>query len=250
MLFISEVPLDSITLDTERGLGTEDEEDPVDPSSAQIINTANTRVILTNTNQHSISSRVNLSHYGNGNTEEPFQASCSTTSTYVTVTNVSNVTTFSSLTSNNSTAPIVTISQGSISLPVLGVSQILQGSSSSQEPFSSSQSQFSSQESLPSLMSPRDSGTVLLSPPMTRDQMMSSTIMPRDQMLSSHINPINPKLINVPGRKDQIMSSSRGKKNTLVDILMFKYVILYFRPTVVSHDVTCRRNNLISFTNF
>ena len=148
----------------------------------------------------------------------------------MTVTNVSNATTFSSLSSNTSTAPIVTISQGTLSLPVLGVGQILQGpitshGTTSQEPFSNNQPQFSSSDSvsLPSLMSARDGGSVLLSPPMTRDQMMSSTMMPRDQMLSSHINPINPKLISVPVRKDQIMSSSRGNWKNLFNLYNAKY---------------------------
>ena len=99
------------------------------------------------------------------------------------VTNVSPVTTFSS---QSSTAQLVTISQGSISL-------LTQTDSMSHG--------YTSQEPLPALM--------------TRDQMMSSTILPhpspRDQMLSSQGN-VRPQLMAITNRKDQLMSppTSRG----------------------------------------
>ena len=99
------------------------------------------------------------------------------------MTNVSPVTTFSS---QSSTAQLVTISQGSISL-------LTQTDSMSHG--------YSSQEPLPALM--------------TRDQMMSSTILPhpspRDQMLSSQGNG-RPQLMAVNNRKDEMMSppTSRG----------------------------------------
>lgn len=118
----------------------------------------------------------------------------------------------------SSTAQLVTISQGSISLPVVGVGH--GGQLLTQSPASAPDAdQFSSDpgypgpEPLPTLMSPRE--VSLLSPTMTRDQMMSSTMMPRDQMLASNVNPM-PKMMAVTDRKDQIMSSSRGSQTFLL----------------------------------
>ena len=98
----------------------------------------------------------------------------------IAVTNVSPVTTFSS---QSSTAHLVTISQGNISL--LPQTDSLPG--------------YSSQEPLPALMS--------------RDQILSSTILPhpspRDQMLGQ--GNARPQLMSI-NRKDHMMSppTSRG----------------------------------------
>ena len=100
------------------------------------------------------------------------------------VNSVTNVSSMSSFSTQNSTAQLVTISHGSISLPLVGSDQ--SGSSIS------TVSVYSSPESLPTLMSPRD-------------QMMSSTMIPRDQMLSSQTNS---KPISFSTRKDQILTSS------------------------------------------
>ena len=108
--------------------------------------------------------------------------------------------------------------------------------------FSSEAPGYPGPEPLPTLMSPRE--VSLLSPPMTRDQMMSSTMMPRDQMLASDVNPM-PKILAVTDRKEQIMTSSRGSHIFLFTVL-HHYI---FRPTVVDHVITNGCNNLISFTN-
>ena len=171
-----EVPLDSITLDTDRGLVEES------------LTTAN-RVLLSRPDTQTQLTGTGLTHTGDTpvqhlvtvNQNQPVQSPES--ETRVSVTNVSPVTTFSS---QSSTAQLVTISQGSISL----LSQ------------TDSMSGYTSQEPLPALM--------------TRDQMMSSTILPhpspRDQMLSSQGN-VRPQLMAIANnRKDHLMSppTSRG----------------------------------------
>ena len=121
----------------------------------------------------------------------------------------------------SSTAQLVTISQGSISLPVVGVGH-------GGELVTPAADQFSSEAPLPTLMSPRE--VSLLSPPMTRDQMMSSTMMPRDQMLASNVNPM-PKLLAVTDRKEQIMTSSRGSH---IFFLLFTVFIIIFSDELLT----------------
>lgn len=150
-----EVPLDSITLDSVRGLGSEDE------GEASV---ATARVILAPSQPRYPASSPGYPAPGQ---------------------------------------QLVTISQASISLPL--------------DQFPGAGAEYAvTSEPLPGLMSPPCSAA-LLSPPMTRDQMMSSTIMPRDQMLSSHVNQI-PKLLPISSEKDQNMSSSRGEQ------LIFDYL--------------------------
>ena len=204
----SEVPLDSITLDSDRGL---DVESPVSLNTAN----SNTRVIFTSSlgSQSQTASGFNVSASGSG-LRFPGSASISSG---VSITSLSS---HSPQPCISSTAQLVTISQGSISLPVVGVGH--GGQLLTQSPASGvapDADQFSSDpgypgtEPLPTLMSPRE--VSLLSPTMTRDQMMSSTMMPRDQMLASNVNPM-PKLMAVTDRKDQIMSSSRGSQTFLL----------------------------------
>ena len=224
---VSEVPLDSITLDSDRNLG---EESPVS------LNTANTRVILTSSLGSQSASGYSVSVPGSGLSFPGPAASSSGVS-------------ITSQPSISSTAQLVTISQGSISLPVVGVGpggQLLtQSPGPGSELFSSDHSGYSGPEPLPTLMSPRE--VSLLSPPMTRDQMMSSTMMPRDQMLASNVNPMS-KLMSVTGKKDQTMSSSRGK-SVRYNSLSVAHSLSIFRPTVVYNDISNGCNNLISFTN-
>ena len=181
------------------------------------LNTANsnTRVIFTSSlgSQSQTASGFNVSASGSG-LRFPGSASISSG---VSITSLSSHTPQPCI---SSTAQLVTISQGSISLPVVGVGH--GGQLLTQSPASGvapDADQFSSDpgypgpEPLPTLMSPRE--VSLLSSTMTRDQMMSSTMMPRDQMLASNVNPM-PKLMAVIDRKDQIMSSSRGSQTFLL----------------------------------
>ena len=184
-----EVPLDSITLDTDRGLVEES------------LTTAN-RVLLSRPDTQTQLTGTGLTHSGDNpghhlltvNQNQPVLSPVSETG--VSVTNVSPVTTFSS---QSSTAQLVTISQGSISL----LTQ------------TDSMSGYTSQEPLPALM--------------TRDQMMSSTILPhpspRDQMLSSQGN-VRPQLMAIANnRKDHLMSPPTSRGMWIIPIYRLEIIL-------------------------